>query len=48
MEADGVRDVPEEYDTGINRGLGVPASFYHFAFEAGSEAALADKREELR
>src|SRR5437868_3521492 len=48
MEADGVRDVPAEYDTGINRGLGVPASFYHFAFEAGSEAALADKREELR
>ena len=48
IEADGVRDVPAEYDTGINHGLGVPASFYHFAFEAGSEAALADKREELR
>jgi catechol 2,3-dioxygenase-like lactoylglutathione lyase family enzyme len=48
MEADGVRDVPAEYDVGINRGLGVPASFYHFAFEAGSEAALADKRDELR
>jgi catechol 2,3-dioxygenase-like lactoylglutathione lyase family enzyme len=48
MEADGVRDVPAEYDNGINRGLGVPASFYHFAFEAGSEAALANKREELR
>ena len=41
MEADGVRDVPAEYDTSINRGLGVPAAFYHFAFEAGSEAALA-------
>ncbi len=37
-----------EYDAGINRGLGVPASFYHFAFEAGSPAALADKRDELR
>jgi catechol 2,3-dioxygenase-like lactoylglutathione lyase family enzyme len=48
MEADGVRDVPAEYDAGINRGLGVPGSFYHFAFEAGSEAALADKRDELR
>jgi hypothetical protein len=33
---------------GINRGLGVPAAFYHFAFEAGSEAALAEKRAELR
>jgi catechol 2,3-dioxygenase-like lactoylglutathione lyase family enzyme len=48
MEARGVPNVPTEYDAGINRGLGVPAGFYHFAFEAGSEAALADKREELR
>jgi catechol-2,3-dioxygenase len=35
-------------DAGINRGLGVPAGFYHFAFEAGSAAALEDKRDELR
>jgi catechol 2,3-dioxygenase-like lactoylglutathione lyase family enzyme len=48
MEPRGVPDVPIEYDAGINRGLGVPASFYHFAFEAGSEAALSDKRDELR
>jgi catechol 2,3-dioxygenase-like lactoylglutathione lyase family enzyme len=48
MEARGVPGVPGDFDTGINRGLGVPASFYHFAFEAGSEAALADKRDELR
>lgn len=48
MEADGVPGVPADYDAGINRGLGVPASFYHFAFEAGSPAALADKRNELR
>jgi catechol 2,3-dioxygenase-like lactoylglutathione lyase family enzyme len=48
MAPDGVPDVPSEYDPGINRGLGVPASFYHFAFEAGSPAALADKRDELR
>ena len=47
MEPRGVPGVPSEYDAGINRGLGVPASFYHFAFEAGSEAALADKRDEL-
>ena len=33
---------------GINRGLGVPAGFYHFAFEAGSAASLAEKRDELR
>jgi catechol 2,3-dioxygenase-like lactoylglutathione lyase family enzyme len=48
MEPHGVPDVPAEYDAGINRGLGVPASFYHFAFDAGSPAALADKRDELR
>jgi catechol 2,3-dioxygenase-like lactoylglutathione lyase family enzyme len=48
MEPHGVPDVQAAYDAGINRGLGVPASFYHFAFEAGSEAALADKRDELR
>lgn len=48
MEARGVPDIPDEYDAGINRGLGVPASFYHFAFEAGTEAALIEKRDELR
>ena len=48
LEPRGVPGVPTEYDAGINRGLGVPAGFYHFAFEAGSEAALADKRDELR
>jgi catechol 2,3-dioxygenase-like lactoylglutathione lyase family enzyme len=48
MEPRGVSGVPAKFDAGINRGLGVPAAFYHFAFEAGSEAALADKRDELR
>jgi catechol 2,3-dioxygenase-like lactoylglutathione lyase family enzyme len=47
MEARGVSGVPAEYDAGINRGLGVPNAFYHFAFEAGSEAALVEKRNEL-
>jgi catechol 2,3-dioxygenase-like lactoylglutathione lyase family enzyme len=40
--------VPGAYDTGINKGLGVPPSFYHFAFEAGSLTNLEDKRDELR
>ena len=48
MEARDVPGVPEDFDAGINRGLGVPAAFYHFAFEAGSEAALADRRDGLR
>ena len=47
MEARGVPGVPAEYDAGINRGLGVPSVFYHFAFEAGSESALEEKRNEL-
>ena len=47
MEARDVPGVPATYDAGINRGLGVPNVFYHFAFEAGSEAGLADKRKEL-
>jgi catechol 2,3-dioxygenase-like lactoylglutathione lyase family enzyme len=47
MEARGVDGIPAEYDAGINRGLGVPSAFYHFAFEAGSEAGLEQKRQEL-
>jgi len=47
MEARGVPGVPADYDAGINRGLGVPSVFYHFAFEAGSEAGLGEKRSEL-
>jgi glyoxylase I family protein len=48
MEAREVPGVPAVYDAGINGGLGVPSAFYHFAFEAGSEAALEEKRQELR
>jgi catechol 2,3-dioxygenase-like lactoylglutathione lyase family enzyme len=48
MEAQDMPGVPLRYDAGINRGLGVPGAFYHFAFEAGSEAALAGKRDQLR
>ena len=48
LEPQGVPDVPANYDAGINRGLGVPAGFYHFAFEAGSPAGLAEKRDALR
>src|SRR5215467_5501525 len=47
MEARGVPGVPAEYDAGINRGLGVPSAFYHFAFETGSVPGLEQKRTEL-
>jgi catechol 2,3-dioxygenase-like lactoylglutathione lyase family enzyme len=48
LEPNGVPDIPANYDAGINRGLGVPTGFYHFAFEAGSAAQLTKKRDELR
>ncbi len=48
MEAKGIPGVPVEYDAGINRGLGVPSAFYHFAFETGTEVALEEKQKELQ
>jgi catechol 2,3-dioxygenase-like lactoylglutathione lyase family enzyme len=47
MEARDVPGIPKEYDAGINRGLGLPSAFYHFAFEAGSDGALEQKRQQL-
>lgn len=48
MEAQDIAGVPAEFDAGINKGLGLPTLFYHFAFEAGSDASLIEKRAELR
>jgi glyoxylase I family protein len=47
LEARGVPGLPERYEAGINRGLGLPDIIYHFAFEAGSPEALEAKRAEL-
>ena len=47
MEPHDIPGVATEYDTGINRGLGVPEGFYHFAFEAGTAEQLEAKRAEL-
>lgn len=43
------REIPgfAEWDPSINRGLGVPDAFYHFAFEVASVEALEAKRAEL-
>ena len=38
---------PENLDTGINKGLGLPGATYHFAFEAGSLENLIALKEEL-
>jgi catechol 2,3-dioxygenase-like lactoylglutathione lyase family enzyme len=48
IEPEGPSDIPTDHDPSTSRGLRVPAAFYHFAFEAGSAAALAEKRHELR
>jgi catechol 2,3-dioxygenase-like lactoylglutathione lyase family enzyme len=47
MEPRDIRGLPREYEAGINRGLGVPDAFYHFAFEVDSVEALEAKRAEL-
>jgi len=47
MEPRGVPGVPVEFDGGLNRPLGMPEGVYHFAFEAGSQAELEAKRDEL-
>ena len=43
MEPRDIPGVATDYDAGINRGLGVPEGFYHFAFEAGGPAELRAK-----
>ena len=47
MEPNDIPGLPDDFDTGINRGLGIPGVFYHFAFEAGNFHELNAKREEL-
>jgi catechol 2,3-dioxygenase-like lactoylglutathione lyase family enzyme len=47
MEPRGVPGIPAEYHTDINRGLGVPDAFYHFAFDVDSVEALERRRAEL-
>lgn len=41
MSGEDAESFPSEFDTGINRGLGLPDGVYHFAFEAGSPEQLA-------
>jgi catechol 2,3-dioxygenase-like lactoylglutathione lyase family enzyme len=47
MEPRGIPGIPAEYDAGINRGLGVPDAFYHFAFDVDSHETLVAKRAAL-
>ena len=47
LEPQGIEGVPHDFETAINPALEVPDVFYHFAFEAGSQEALASKRQKL-
>jgi len=47
MESKGVAQIPEDFDTGINGALGVPAGLYHFAFRVESVDALEEKKAAL-
>ena len=47
LEANEVDGVPAGFDTGLNTALGVPAGFYHLAFEADSVEHLEEIRRNL-
>jgi hypothetical protein len=43
-----VPGVPSTYDTGLNRGLGLPRGTFHFAFRYASRQALGKRRQQLQ
>ncbi len=47
MECNDVPGIAPDFDTGINRGLGIKGGVMHFAFKALDEADLDAKRAEL-
>ena len=47
MECTDVPGIPNDFDTGLNRGLGIKGGVVHFAFRVDDEAELLSKREEL-
>lgn len=48
MESNDVPGIKGDFDTGINRGLGIPGGMVHFAFKAESPADLLDRRAHLQ
>lgn len=47
MECNDVPGISNEFDTGLNRGLGIQGGVVHFAFRVDDDAELLSKREEL-
>jgi len=47
MQSQGVLEIPDDFDTGINGPLGLPSGMYHFAFAEASLEGLERRREKL-
>lgn len=47
MSGEDVEGFPDDFDTGINKGLGLPPGVYHFAFQADSPETLEATKKEL-
>jgi catechol 2,3-dioxygenase-like lactoylglutathione lyase family enzyme len=47
MESLGVNGIPDDFDTSVNRTLGLPPGMYHFAFKAASVEDLDRRRRVL-
>lgn len=47
MSGEDVEKFPKDFDTSINKGLGLPPGVYHFAFQADSVETLASTKEQL-
>jgi catechol 2,3-dioxygenase-like lactoylglutathione lyase family enzyme len=47
MSGEDVEGYPKEFDSGINRGLGLARGVYHFAFDADSLETLEETRKHL-
>ena len=47
MECNDVQGIAADFDTGINRGLGIAGGVMHFAFKSETEEALKARREDL-
>lgn len=48
MEAKGISDIREDYDTSINKALGVPGGMYHYAFTVSSLEVLKKLADKIR
>jgi len=44
MECNEVPGIADDFDTGINRGLGIAGGVMHFAFKAANESDLEERR----